>query len=76
MATPGRSNKYPHTTGSEPRWATVEEAAEYLRVGKRTIREMRADGRIRAYNFGSRLIRFDLNEIDAGLRASNGNGAA
>jgi len=37
---------------------------------------MRADGRIRAYRSGTRLVRFDLNEIDALMGHSNGNGTA
>lgn len=60
-----------------PRWATVQEAADYLRVTKRNIRQMRADGRIRAYRSGTRLVRFDLNELDAamGHGQRNGDGA-
>ncbi|MGO9350834.1 MAG: helix-turn-helix transcriptional regulator [Mycobacterium sp.] len=77
---PGRSNKL-HTTptGSSlkpPRWADINEVAEYLGLTPRGIREMRRDGRIRSYRLGYKTVRYDLNEIDAALRASNGNGAA
>ena len=54
------------------RWASVVEAASYLGVTTRTIRQMTADGRITAYRAGSRLVRIDLNEIDAALEPYGG----
>lgn len=50
-----------------PRWATMDEVADYLRLTKRTVRQMRRDGRLRAYELGPRVVRFDLNEIDAAM---------
>jgi excisionase family DNA binding protein len=51
-----------------PRWATPDEVAAYLGITTRTVREMENDGRLRAYRgFGNRMLRFDLNEIDASL---------
>ncbi|WP_231971469.1 excisionase family DNA-binding protein [Mycobacterium sp. E3198] len=57
------------------RYARVNDAAAYLDVHPITIRQMIADGKIRAYRSGSRLIRVDLNEIDA-LMAGETNGVA
>jgi excisionase family DNA binding protein len=53
------------------RWANVKQTAEYLGVTTRGVRLMVADGRLRQYNgFGSRNPRFDLDEVDATLKAS------
>lgn len=50
------------------RYATLEEAADYLRCTKITIRRMTEDGRLTAYReagrANSRIVRVDLNEID------------
>jgi excisionase family DNA binding protein len=54
------------------RYAKIIEAAKYLGVTDRTIREMIADGRITGYRNGPRLIRVDLNEIDANMRPFGG----
>lgn len=54
------------------RWATLQEAADYLGVTSRTIRQMIADGRLIGYRNGSRLIRLDLNELDASMRPMGG----
>jgi excisionase family DNA binding protein len=54
--------------GKSP-YVTQAEAAEYLRVTDRTIRQMIADGRLRAYSLGNRVIRLRLDEIDAAMGA-------
>ena len=54
------------------RYVKIIEAAEYLQVTDRTIRQMIADGRLTGYRSGSRLIRLDLNEIDAAMRPFGG----
>lgn len=46
------------------RYATLKQAAAYISVTDRTVRQMIADGRITGYANGPRLIRVDLNEID------------
>ncbi|MHC9292024.1 excisionase family DNA-binding protein [Mycobacterium sp. LTG2003] len=51
--------------GRRPRWATKTEAAQHLGVHPNTIARWADEGRIRRHRFGPRLIRFDLNEIDA-----------
>ena len=43
------------------------EAAEYLGVTARTIRQMIANGRLTGYRSGSRFVRIDLSEIDAAM---------
>lgn len=57
---------------SRRRYVKIGEAADYLQVTERTIRQMIADGRLRAYRSGQRLIRLDLNEIDAAMRPFGG----
>jgi excisionase family DNA binding protein len=52
------------------RWASLQEAADYLGVHERTVRKMGADGRLRLYRKGARLVRVDLNEVDAMLGAA------
>jgi excisionase family DNA binding protein len=54
------------------RYAKISEAADYLQVTERTIRQMVADGRLTGYSCGSRLVRLDLNEIDAAMRPFGG----
>jgi excisionase family DNA binding protein len=50
------------------RWASINESAAYLDVTTRTIRVMIADGRLRAYRSGRRIVRLDLNEVDAAMQ--------
>jgi excisionase family DNA binding protein len=54
------------------RYATQAEAAEYLGVTTRTIRQMIADGRLTGYRLNPRFIRIDLNEIDAAMTPTGG----
>jgi len=54
------------------RYASIAEAAEYLSVTTRTIRQMIADGRLTGYRSGGRLVRLDLNEIDAAMKPFGG----
>lgn len=54
------------------RYVKIGEAAEYLDVTPRTIRAMIADGRLTGYRNGSRLVRVDLDEIDAAMRPFGG----
>ena len=49
------------------RWASTKQVAEYLGIIERTVRLMVADGRLTAYYLGSRIVRFDLNEVDAAM---------
>ncbi|WP_322860105.1 excisionase family DNA-binding protein [Mycobacterium europaeum] len=54
------------------RYVTLAEAAEYLGVTARTIRQMIADGRLTGYRASYRLVRVDLNEIDAAMKPFGG----
>ncbi|HUO38761.1 MAG TPA: helix-turn-helix domain-containing protein [Mycobacterium sp.] len=47
-----------------PRWATSAEAAAYLRVTPRCLRQWAAAGKITAYRSGTRFLRYDLAELD------------
>lgn len=54
------------------RYVSQSQAAEYLGVTSRTIRAMIADGRLTGYRSGNRLVRVDLNEIDAAMKPFGG----
>ncbi|MBE7195009.1 MAG: excisionase family DNA-binding protein [Gordonia polyisoprenivorans] len=54
------------------RYASMQETAEYLGITDRTVRQMVADGRLRAYRNGKRFIRPDLNEVDAAMTPFGG----
>lgn len=56
-------------------YASIQEVAEYLSVDQRTIRQMISDGRLRAYRNGHKLIRLDLNEVDASMQPMAGGAA-
>ena len=58
------------------RLASLAEAAEYAGCSKDTIRRRVADGTIRAYKFGPRLLKVDLNEIDGAMRVIPAGGDA
>ncbi|AFC55002.1 excisionase family DNA-binding protein [Mycobacterium paraintracellulare] len=60
------------TTTSRRRYVKIAEAARYLQVTDRTVRQMIADGRLTAYRAGQRLVRLDLNEIDAAMKPFGG----
>jgi excisionase family DNA binding protein len=49
------------------RYAKIPEAADYLKVNPMTIRVMLADGRLTPYRLGPRILRVDLNEVDAAM---------
>lgn len=59
-------NGLPHS--SPRRLAALAVAAEYANVSPRTLRRYIASGRLAGYRVGPRLVRVDLNEIDALLR--------
>ncbi len=76
MAKPYAPSAPTHPAGpnraTRRRYAKMGEAAEYLGVTDRCIRQMVADGRITGYRSGTRLVRVDLNEIDAAMRPFGG----
>ena len=46
-------------------WASLTFGAEHIGVSDKTMRRMIASGRATGYRVGPRLIRVDLNELDA-----------
>ena len=50
------------------RWFTQAEAAEYLGVTDRTIRNFIRRGELRGYRVGKRAVRLDRSDLDAILR--------
>lgn len=48
-----------------PRYASIPNAAEVLDVHHSTVRKWISEGRIRGYKFGERIIRVDLNDVEA-----------
>ncbi|OBB48413.1 excisionase family DNA-binding protein [Mycobacterium sp. 852002-51961_SCH5331710] len=62
----------PNRAARRRRYATVNDAADYIGVSDRTIRKMIVDGRLTGYRSGTRLVRVDLNEIDDSLMQSYG----
>lgn len=71
---PTRSN--PKSTSTSPairRWASVKQAAEYVGIDDpRTVRKWIAEGRITGYKLNERVLRVDLNEIDAAMTPVGG----
>jgi excisionase family DNA binding protein len=54
------------------RWASLKQAAHYLGTTDRSVRNYVASGKFRAYRLTSRLVRVDLNEIDAAMQPFGG----
>ena len=52
-----------------PRYATPAEAADYIRLDTETLRRWARTGVITEYRIGTRVVRFDLNELDQMLAA-------
>ncbi len=50
------------------RLTSLNEAAVYADIHPRTLRRYVSAGRLSAYRLGPRLLRVDLNEVDAILR--------
>lgn len=57
----------PRQAPSRRRLVDLNEAADYASCCRETIRRRIADGTLHAYRLGTRLLRVDLNEIDAAL---------
>ncbi len=47
---------------------SIQDVAAYLGVTTKTVRQMIADKRIRAYRLGDRIIRLRRSEIDEALK--------
>lgn len=53
---------------SQRRLVSINQAADYASCSPKTIRRRIADGSLTGRRFGKRLLRVDLNELDALLR--------
>lgn len=53
---------------SRKQLVSIERAAEYASVSTKTIRRRIADGTLKGYRLGPRLLRVDLDELEASLR--------
>jgi excisionase family DNA binding protein len=62
----GRSAQSPARPSK--RLVDLADAAAYAACCRETIRRRIADGTLHGYRLGKRLLRVDLNEIDAALR--------
>ena len=51
--------------GRPRRWASIGEAAEYMHVGRSTIRGWVAEGLLPAYRVGPKILQVDLDDLDA-----------
>jgi excisionase family DNA binding protein len=69
------SDAGPNRAARRRRYVKLTEAAEYLGVTGRTIRQMIADGRLTGYRSGTRLVRVDLDELDAAMEPFGGGAA-
>jgi excisionase family DNA binding protein len=50
---------------------TIQDVSRYLNVTTKTVYTMLADGRLRAYKLGDRIIRFRRSEIDRALQPTD-----
>lgn len=50
------------------RYASLDDAAEYAGCGARTIRRLISAGELTGYRLGKRLLRINLDELDAAMR--------
>lgn len=62
-------------SGNSRRLESLSVAAEYADVSVRTVRRYIAAGQLTAYRVGPRLIKVDLNDLDAMLRPVGGGAA-
>lgn len=49
-------------------WLTVEEAAQYLKLGRSTVYRLAQEGKLPAHKFG-RQWRFDAAELDEWMKS-------
>jgi excisionase family DNA binding protein len=61
------------TPAPRRRYISTKDAAEYLDVSTRTIRQMISDGRLTGYRLGRKVVRIDLNEIDQKMEPFGGH---
>lgn len=64
------------STSQAKRLVSINQASEYAACNPRTLRRYISAGQITGYRMGKRLIRVDLNELDALLTPIPTTGAA
>lgn len=52
---------------------SISDVAAYLAVTTRTVQQMIADGRLRAYRLGPRIVRLRRDDIDGALQPYGGH---
>lgn len=60
-----RRKPTPETPAPPPRWATQRETADYGGFSLRTVSSLIDMGMLPAYRLGPKMIRIDLNDVDA-----------
>lgn len=63
------------TNQRSSRYSSISDAAEYLGCNERTIRRYIAEGKFPGYRMG-RLLRVNLNEVDAAFTVIRAGGAS
>ncbi|MGD8151418.1 helix-turn-helix domain-containing protein [Ornithinimicrobium sp. Y1694] len=58
----------PTTAHKSRRLVTLDAAAEYAACSTKTLRRRISDGSLTGYRLGPRMLRIDLDELDAMLR--------
>jgi excisionase family DNA binding protein len=56
----------------DQRYITIGEAADYLGLTERTVRQMISDGRLTGYRAGRRVVRLRVDEIDGAMEPFGG----
>jgi excisionase family DNA binding protein len=62
----------PETIPKGSAYLSIAETANYLSVTTRTVRQMIADGRLRGYHLGARIVRLRKDEIDLAMQPMGG----
>ena len=52
----------------DTKWLTVEDAAQYLKLGRSTVYRLAQEGKLPAHKFG-RQWRFDAAELDEWMKS-------
>jgi len=58
----------PASAKPAPRWASYEAAGKYAGITGRTVANLVYEGKLKVYRIGPRIVRVDLNELDALFR--------
>jgi excisionase family DNA binding protein len=61
-----------HSTTELPARPTIQQAAEYANVDPKTIRRWISQGRLKAFRYGSRVIRIDRDSLQKLARPIGG----